>query len=56
MICQKEIKSHCPCPCGSGKHLQDCHWNEVKGLHEEHMYYLEQYGWIINKEQKITKG
>jgi hypothetical protein len=55
MIRQKEINGDWSCPCGSGKRLWDCHWKEVQGLHEDYMYYLEQYGWIINKERKLTE-
>ena len=56
MIRQKEINGHWLCPCGNGKSLKDCHYKEVQGLHEDYMYFLEQYGWIINKEQKINGG
>ena len=55
MIRVKEIKVHWLCPCGSGKKVYDCHWEIVQTLRKDYSHYLEQYGWIINKEQKLAK-
>jgi hypothetical protein len=54
LIRQKEIKGHQDCPCGSGKRLRDCHGNKVRRLHDEYLYYLEQYGWINNRLAKMA--
>lgn len=52
VISKKEIKGHWPCPCGSGKLLRRCHFDEVAKLHRDYQYAMNQWGWRnINRKQ-----
>lgn len=35
LFAKKKTKGHWPCPCGSGKHLRDCHHELVRDLREK---------------------
>jgi hypothetical protein len=33
-LCKENLKGHWECPCGSKKRLRNCHWDDLKALHE----------------------
>lgn len=35
VLSAKSVKGHYRCPCGSGRRVRDCHWNEVRSLVEK---------------------
>lgn len=43
LISGKEIKGHWPCPCGSGKLLRHCHYDEVDKLHRDYHYFAKHW-------------
>lgn len=34
-LSNENLKGHWDCPCGSGKRLRNCHWDDLKTLHEK---------------------
>ena len=34
-LTKEYMKGHWDCPCGSGKRLRNCHWDDLKTLHEK---------------------
>lgn len=54
VILRKKIKGHWLCPCGSGKLLRQCHFDEVSKLHSDYLrnyqYAMKQWGW---KDRKL---
>lgn len=53
LISRKEIKGHWPCPCGSGKLLRQCHYDEVEKLHRDYHYFTKH--WNRNSAIKLSK-
>jgi len=54
LISRKEIKGHWLCPCGSGKLLRHCHYDEVDKLHRDYHYFTKH--WNRNSVTKISKA
>lgn len=34
-LSRETLKGHWDCPCGSGKRLRNCHWDQFQSLHEK---------------------
>jgi hypothetical protein len=34
-LSKETLKGHWDCPCGSAKRLRNCHWDDLKALHEK---------------------
>lgn len=34
-LSKESMKGHWDCPCGNGRRLRNCHWDDLKTLHEK---------------------
>jgi hypothetical protein len=48
-LAAKKVKGHWPCPCGNGKKLRECHFQQVKDLREKIPRKVAERSWAILK-------